>query len=240
MDAATERTLLEEFMERAAAKRREKRMVELNDQLFEERKVEEKQDKERAEKFYEATTQATHEQLAVFSERLEQYDTATVRALMDNERALDEVRMEREALDARAFKFDGRAVFKSQDGKHVFDANDAEIANTTLDPNLVPDGFPTREENKAVVDKENKLLQERQQIHDFQNRVDEARTEAGKDGVTVKKLDDLGADLDQAMPDAVRREMAGATPALATPEPVAFPGQRPASRQSGPLAPVAH
>lgn len=214
MELEKQLILLEIFRENAAAKRREKRFEEDNERLFERQKNERQQVEEQDRRFSEAIVAATHEQIAAFTQRLDSYDTATVRALMENEEALNQVRKRRMELEDGAFKLpDGRSVFKTEDGRQVFDQRGVEVPRDIVAPEQIPDGLPRFGAYKANSDQQTRLLHERQEIHDFQKRVDEARETLDKSGVSAKALDRLGADLEQNMPSAVRRELAGGGPA---------------------------
>lgn len=72
---------------------------------------------------------------------------------------------------------------------------------------------------KALVETEQKLLRERQELHQFQKKVDDARAAIDKGGLTAKDLDELGADLRRDMPEAVRQRLSGNIPAQESAEP---------------------
>jgi hypothetical protein len=219
MDTVDELTLLEVFMENAAAKRREKRLAEESERVFKQWK-EEQHETEKERKFYQAIIAATQEQMAAFTQRLDNYDTAAVRALMENEQALDEVRRKRKELEDGATKLpDGRSVFKTEDGKHVFDQHGVEVPRDIIAPEQIPDSLPKFEVYKANDDKEKSLLETRQEIHDFQKRVDEARETVNNSPASAKALDQLGADLELNMPAAVRSELAGGSAAAQADKP---------------------
>lgn len=91
----------------------------------------------------------------------------------------------------------------------------------------IPDAKPRWETLKAANETEQKLLREREDLHEFQKKVEDARHAADKDGVTTKELDDLGADLEREMPDAVRQRLPGheATPPALADAPASGVGQ---------------
>ena len=172
--------LLDLFRQKAADRRLEL-AIRMADQLDDERKrrhkIEQRKEEE-ARKLEEVI--ATTAQLAAFDERLDVYDTATVHALMDNQNALDLVFKQREEMEAAAFRLpDGRMAFKTEDGRRVFDQHGTELGPETVTPNAIPASAPTWGSNQQQVAAENKLLNERDQLHDYQKSLDEAREAAG-------------------------------------------------------------
>jgi hypothetical protein len=233
MELREDLALIEIFMENASAKRREARAVEAMDRAFEDRKNKDRREEEDRRYFETLMVLASEQQVAAFHDRLERYDTAVVQALMDNERALDDAGKRRDELEAAAYRLpDGRMVFKTEDGMRVLDQNGAELSRDTIDPESIPDANTRWEPFKAIVDTRLKLLQERQELHAFQEKVDSARDTIDKGGVTAKDLDDLGAALQRDMPDSVRQRMAdygSAQEISAMPAPGQGQGVRPAS-----------
>lgn len=204
--------LIEVFRQKAESKRFEQAMRALDQREDEHRRREKiKLRKEEEERKLEEAIIASTAQLATFNEHLDDYDTATVHALMDNQHALDLVFKQREEMEAGAFRLpDGRMVFKTEDGQRVFDQHGAQLGPETVHPDAIPDSAPTWEaklQNKAEADK---LLRERDQLHDYQKHLDEAREAAGKDGVTAGALAKMDDDLRRAMPDAVKARLPGA------------------------------
>ena len=65
---------------------------------------------------------ASDARIRAFSEKLDQYDTATVNALMLNQKQLDEVQAHIQVMLEQAYIMeDGRRVFKSEDGTWAID-----------------------------------------------------------------------------------------------------------------------
>lgn len=102
---------------------------------------------------------------------------------------------------------DGRKVFKTEDGRHIFDESGAEVKG--VDPATVEDWRPRAEQFFDLVEKRDALTVERQQLHDYQAELDEARERAGEDGLTKDDLDDLERRLADDMPEAVKRHLSG-------------------------------
>lgn len=204
MNLADQLTLVEIFEQKAADKRRKERLLwEENERSFEERKRQKLREEE-GKKFLEEFL-ATDRQIATFRDELDDYDTAVVHALMDNERALEEARKRREDLESSAYRLpDGRMAFKTEDGKRVFDRDGAELSRDTIDPESIPDSRPRWEALKGIVEEEKKLSRDRQELHEFQKKIDNARDAVGKPDISAKELEDLGADLKRDMPEAVR------------------------------------
>lgn len=160
---------------------------------------------------------ASEPQITAFKVRLDTYDAATVEALQQNEQLLVQVR---ERIDAMLFEAhvlpDGRRVFRTRDGKQVFDEHGQEIEPEIVDPRQIDPRRPFWEDYRDEVATEARLRAEREQLHQYQDRLDQAREQVREGSITERELDDLGADLDQAMPASVRRVLdrqAGKEPA---------------------------
>lgn len=208
-----ELSLMEIFREKAAELRREKLQVVEIDQLRAEEtqhREREKRDTEEAKEL-ETMLLATVEQIDVFRSELDDYDTATVHALIDNQRALDEVVERRETMEARAYRLpDGRAVFKTDNGEKVFDRHGAELPRDVIHPESIPDALPRWEAYQTNVDAERKLLHERADLHTFQQKADEARAAIDKGKISTDALAKMNADLKSSVPDAVEARLQGA------------------------------
>jgi hypothetical protein len=204
-------SLLAEFQREAEARGRERRF-ELEDAIrLDRQRRDERRDRKRREYIdaLVAMDRVNDAQIAAFRERLDRYDTVTVEALMENQNALDEVHGKIEAMRAQAYSLpDGRKVFKTTDGRRVFDENGAAISKETLDPDAIEDGRPKWEAIKTQLDARQQLEAERGELLQFQVRADQARERAGQDGLSGKELDAIGVELDQAMPEAVRQKLA--------------------------------
>ena len=129
---------------------------------------------------------------------------------MDNQHALDLVFRQREEVEAAAFRLpDGRMAFKTEDGQRVFDQHGTKLAPETVSPDAIPGNAPTWESNQMIIAAENKLLHERDQLHDYQKSLDEAREAAGKGKFTADALARMEAKLQKDMPDAVKAQLPG-------------------------------
>ncbi|SEL40911.1 hypothetical protein SAMN04487976_1085 [Xaviernesmea oryzae] len=143
-----------------------------------------------------------------FRSELDTYDTKTVEALMENRDALDRVEDQIEIMLGQAQVLpDGRRVFKTQDGKRVFDEHGQEIASTVIDATSIDDKKPKWEVFKGVNDEEARLTAERQALLDYQQRLDAARERLDKGEITNAELGRLKADLAETMPEAVRQKL---------------------------------
>lgn len=179
--------LIELFRQKAADKRQEHQAIvlaQLDDQYKKRHELELRKEEEER-KFVEAM--ATPAQIIAFDERLDSYDTATVQALMDNQHALDMVGKERDAIDASAYRLsDGRMAFKTEDGRRVFDQHGAELGADVVHPDAIPDTAPTWEAKQKNADAQAKLVDERDVLHDYQHRLDDAREAAARTALRPK------------------------------------------------------
>lgn len=161
---------------------------------------------------------ASQIQIEEFRVKLDTYDEATVIALMENQAALDLVNARLQALLDRAYVMeDGRRVFKTEDGTQVFDENGQEVGPDQLDFDLIDSSHPSWEAYKPDFERRNALDAERQGILDFQDKLDTARDKIAEGDISADDLDDLDADLLEAMPPAVARNMPVYEPPAPTP-----------------------
>lgn len=213
MEVAVPRSWKEQFrlaaQDRAEDLRWRERMAQSTARQQERRAVQAETEKRKAE-HRAALMQvfAPPERIEAFTRKLDRYDTATVEALMENRIVLDKVRERVDELLTKAHVLpDGRRVFKTHDGTRVFDEHGAELRADVVHPDAIDDRKPTWETFKATHDEKLRLELERRELLDYQSRLDDARERVGKDRITEKALDDLGADLDKEMPDAIRRRV---------------------------------
>lgn len=176
------------------------------DQQKERREDEEKRLEEQDfETFMQTVVLATEPQIAAFTVKLDRYDAATVDALMQNEQELGDVRERIGSMLARAHQLpDGRRVFKSLDGKHVFDENGNEVSSNVIRPEEIDDGRKRFEPYWEERQREKVLVQERDDLHDFQRKLDAARDALDRPDLTEDELDALEKDIDDATPQRVR------------------------------------
>jgi len=172
-------------------------------------KVEDKLDDDLAA-FAAEVVMATEMRMREFEARLDSYDEATVVALMENSEALEAVRQRLDDFLTRAFVMDdGRRVFLTEDRVQAFDEFGAEVTRDELDFDLVPDGLPTWEEVEPDILLEQQLTVEREEILEYQAKLDEAR-EASSDGeMTIEEMDEFDAELEALMPKSVKAQIPG-------------------------------
>lgn len=169
MQTALPRSWKEEFA--VAAKR--------DDILYRERiaRFEEQQKKRKEEERNEqtqndtdiliATVLAAPEEVAEFRVELDQYDAATVDALMDNQQQLDDVRERiNDLLDEAYVMPDGTKFFKTRDGLRVFDEHGTELPADMIDPASIDDKKPRWETFSAEKQAELALEEQRQKLFD--------------------------------------------------------------------------
>jgi len=188
----------------------------------EERDREEDLKTEGAELLDLALSVITSEEIATFKVELDRYDTATVAALQENERELMRVRERLEEQFAEAVVLeDGRRVFKSIDGLRVFDEHGQELSPEVIEPSHIEDHRPRWEHVRSNIDLKRALERQRQELHDYQEKIEQARERLDSGDITRKEFDTMREDLKASMPDAVRRHVPGmeqetaATPAAA-------------------------
>ncbi len=184
--------------------------IEYDERRFteEQRKKAEREEKEHRR--FEEAVAATPAQIVCFHQQLDRYDTGVVHALMDNRQALDQAEDALTAIrDNASVLPDGRKVYRSEDGRHVFDDTGNPVGRDVIDPAAIPPAAPTWEQRQAAGQDVHNLTAERHGLLTYQAKVDQARERAGRDGVSQTELQGLGDDLDRAMPDAVRKRLDG-------------------------------
>lgn len=164
--------------------------------------------REKEEEAMIASFLAPPERIVEFRAKLDRYDTATVNALIENSDALDRVRERLGVMLKQAHTLpDGRRVFKTIDGRQVFDEHGHELSPEVIDPARIDEKKPKWETFSAANDELAQLNRERQQLLDYQSRLDKSRERIDRKEITNGDLDRLERDLQSSMPDAVRQKL---------------------------------
>ena len=151
---------------------------------------------------------ATEIEVQEFQAKLDTYDEATVKALMENQEALDHLQLQiTEMLSSAHVTEDGTRVFKSEDGTWAVDEHGQRLDNETHDIDSIPQTKVTAEEYHEVHEQKKQLMQERQELHDYQEKLDNARQRSNSDDFTKDELDALDKELEADMPEAVKRQL---------------------------------
>lgn len=144
--------------------------------------------------------------IASFTVKLDSYDAATVEALMENEQQLERVQEQLRIMLDKAYVLpDGRRVFKTEDGARVFDEHGQEVKD--FNPDEIEDWRPRWEVLQELRQSQQDLTDERDQLHEYQNLLDETRERLDDEGLTKDELDELEKRLEDNMPDAVKRKL---------------------------------
>ncbi len=182
--------------------------------------------------FAVSAIKATDVQIEAFETKLDLYDTATVKALESNQVRLDDIQrrlLEVEShiqlmLDRAYVMEDGRRVFLTEDRTQAFDEFGTEVSNDELDFDAVPQSAPSYESFAKEIDlrndlktNETELINERHEIFEFQERLDEARERVADGEISTEELDDLDAELSDAMPSSIKHHVPGMDGAATAP-----------------------
>lgn len=180
-----------------------------------------REDKERKAQFEEQSEDAfldlaasviiaTEIEIQTFQAKLNTYDEATVVALMENQELLDVVNERIADMLSRAHKLeDGRRVFKTEDGNRVYDEHGEQIAPTVIDPDMINGSLPKWEDYEPLHLEQKRLMQEREGLIQYQEKLDGAREHSNADDFTKEELDELEAELEADMPPAVAKHISG-------------------------------
>ena len=168
-------------------------------------KREERQDSEQA--VFDMAVAAAQLIELELRQNLELYHTATVIALEENARLLEEQRVRLDAMRDRAHVLpDGRRVFKSIDGERVFDEHGERVDRGEIEPDEIGDDRPHWEAYQRELEREQALRGERQDILDYQDQLDEAEDKLDQGGLSDDELKALEEELELSMPPSVRRQ----------------------------------
>lgn len=150
----------------------------------------------------------TEQQIAKFTAKLDNYDRATVDALMENGVELDAAREQVQEMLGHAETLpDGRRVFKTRDGKKVFDEKGVEVKPDEIKPDSIDDRRPRWEDFKAARDRQESLETERAELHAYQEKLDRARDRADDPDFSEAEMKALERDLGDSAPERVRRKL---------------------------------
>ena len=151
---------------------------------------------------------ATEVEVQEFQERLTVYDEATVNALIENTKALDVINAQIEENLKSAYTLeDGTRVFKSEDGTWGIDEHGQRFDSDTQDMDSIPSTKVTAEEAEKVFTQRDQLILERKQIHEYQEKLDNARERSNADDFTKEELDELDKELEAEMPESVKLQL---------------------------------
>lgn len=161
---------------------------------------------------------ATEIQIKAFHEKLDKYDEATTRALMENQEALELVREQMDRLLDRAHVLeDGRRVFKTEDGLRVFDEFGTKLDRETIDPDTIDDNAPRWEAYQPLMLEEARFEAQRESLIEYQDKLDDARERSSQEGFTARELEALEAELEADMPPSVAQFLPADMQPAATP-----------------------
>ncbi len=183
-------------------------------------------------------------EIAEFRVKLDTYDEATVKALMENQALLDAVNANiNDLLDRAHVIEDGRRVFKTRDGERVFDEHGSQLPHAVIHPDEIRNDAPKWEDLQDVRAERDQLRIERKEILEFQDKLDHARERSDANTLTQEEMGDLDADLADSAPASVAKHMPGfeAKADLKLREEFGAPSASPtnnAPSQSGPSAPA--
>lgn len=152
-------------------------------------------------------------EIEAFEAKLDAYDAAIIEALIDNQGQLDAVNARIQDMLERAYVMeDGRRVFKTEDGTQVFDEFGTAASGDEIDFEAISNDKPTWEAYSAKLANKDDLELEREQLFESQKKVDQARDAISDGEIPRDELDELDADLLDAMPSSVRAHIPGLEP----------------------------
>lgn len=146
--------------------------------------------------------------------RLETHQSAVIDALLENQERLDKADERLQQLLSEAYVLpDGRRVFKSENGITVIDEYGDGVSADELDPHMIDDRYPTAETWLAAKEHHRKLSAEREELLDYQDRLDQAQQLIDQGDLNEEDFDDLDALMNDDVPNAVRQRLPSLDPA---------------------------
>lgn len=140
--------------------------------------------------------------------RMEQHEHALIEALIANEEALADAQRAVDRMLGEAYVLpDGRRVFKTEDGQRVFDENGRELVPDEVVPAEIGEEHPTWEKYGAAVGARDGLAAERQELLDYQRKLDTANEKMAAGTMSDADLADLDRLMTDDVPEAVRRRL---------------------------------
>ena len=87
---------------------------------------------------------APPERIETFERDLTEFETAIIKALLENEKAMDAVALRIDVMLSLAYVLpDGHRVFRTEDGQSVYDQFGEAVSAEDIDPTEIPAGKPT-------------------------------------------------------------------------------------------------
>jgi len=127
---------------------------------------------------------------------------------MENTEALALIQDQLDAMLDRAFIMeDGRKVFKSEDGTWAVDQDGNKLDPEVDSIEAIPQTQDTAETYLEALEEKQRLEQERQELHDFQDKLDNTREPSNSDDFSKEELDELEKELEADMPQAVKQRL---------------------------------
>lgn len=153
---------------------------------------------------------ASAAELAEFEITLGGYEAATVEALLVNKSAQAECRERLSRMLAEAHVLpDGRRVFRTADGQHVYDEHGAAVSEHTISSAAISEHRPLWESYRDTVQEDRRLSAERGELLEYQEKLDRARERLDSGEMTRGELAELDKELKADMPQPVRERVAG-------------------------------
>ncbi|WP_299971478.1 hypothetical protein [uncultured Roseobacter sp.] len=153
--------------------------------------------------------------LQELNERVDLHSSATIEALLENQERLDAIEQRMDHMLSEAYVLpDGRRVFKSEDGVRVEDEFGAVVSASEVDPDSIEDYRPSLETWEAAYEQKQALNDERAELIEYQNKLDQAQTLIDQGGLSADDFDDLDNLMTSDVPDAVRARLPSSDPAF--------------------------
>lgn len=149
---------------------------------------------------------ASAQDIARLRTKIDLLDRASLEALRETDEKLDKARENLERTRDNAYQLpDGRKVYRTEDGKTVYDDRGNQVSPTAITPDAISEESPIWEMRQRAAERVEDLETQRQDIQDFRSRLDRTGKRLDDDNITQDELDELDKELESGMPAAVRR-----------------------------------
>ena len=151
---------------------------------------------------------ANEYEVTAFKQELDTYDLATMHALLEKSKILEQLYRQRDRLLDNAYRLDdGTRVFKSEDGVTVINEAGEEIPADVVTPEEIGDHHTKAEEYLSVNEKIDEHQAVDQRLRDYQEQLDAARELVNSGEMTKEELEDYRRQLQADMPLEVRQQL---------------------------------
>lgn len=161
---------------------------------------------------------ASDESITRFQDKIDEFRNNTVQNILDYQNQLDELKAEKAALLGNAHVLpDGRHVFRTEDGKNVFDEEGHKVDPDVITPSKISAKSTSWDHFSANRDETDKVKSKLNKEVTTLEKIDELQVELDNGKPTADKLKELNEQLDGLMAGSLEQEYAIPDPSSEAP-----------------------